>query len=107
MELNAFTILQIAVFIAVGYHANTHSTVAGSKVETSASSPNEDLFVSYCGTNCTVQDGVSSPCSPDCTCVHEGNNRNGICISIIYLGGLGNPEDDPSIDEATPRTLIF
>uniref|UniRef100_A0A0K8R5N3 Putative basic tail protein n=1 Tax=Ixodes ricinus TaxID=34613 RepID=A0A0K8R5N3_IXORI len=98
MELNAFTILQIAVFIAVGYHANTHTTVAGS---------DEDIEVSYCGMNCTVESGKSSKCSPDCVCVHEGNERDGICISITYLGDLGNPLEDPSIDLATPLAPVF
>uniref|UniRef100_A0A0K8R4J4 Putative basic tail protein n=1 Tax=Ixodes ricinus TaxID=34613 RepID=A0A0K8R4J4_IXORI len=106
MELNAFTILQIAVFIAVGYHANTHTTVAGS-VEGKHSDPKDDIDVSYCGMNCTVKNGKSSGCSPDCVCVHVGNERNGICITITYLGDLGNPLEDPNIDEATPLAPVF
>uniref|UniRef100_A0A0K8R6T1 Putative basic tail protein n=1 Tax=Ixodes ricinus TaxID=34613 RepID=A0A0K8R6T1_IXORI len=98
MELNAFTILQIAVFIAVGYHANTHTTVAGS---------DEDIEVSYCGKNCTVENGKSSPCTEECVCVHRDNELNGICISITYLGDLPNPLEDPSINEATPREPVF
>uniref|UniRef100_A0A0K8RE45 Putative basic tail protein n=1 Tax=Ixodes ricinus TaxID=34613 RepID=A0A0K8RE45_IXORI len=107
MELNAFTILQIAAFIAFGYHANTHSTVAGSKVETSNSSPNEDLFVSYCGTNCTVVNGKSDECSENCKCLHEGDDPNGICVAITYFGDWGDPNDDPNINEAAPQTPIF
>uniref|UniRef100_A0A0K8R4C7 Putative basic tail protein n=1 Tax=Ixodes ricinus TaxID=34613 RepID=A0A0K8R4C7_IXORI len=107
MELNAFTILQIAVFIAVGYHANTHSTVAGSKLRKATSDPNSDLYVSYCGTNCTVLKEVSSQCSEDCTCVHVGNEPNGICIEMIYFGHLGDPGEDPSIDDAAPRAAIL
>uniref|UniRef100_A0A090X989 Putative secreted protein n=1 Tax=Ixodes ricinus TaxID=34613 RepID=A0A090X989_IXORI len=106
MELNAFTILQIVVFIAVGYHANTHTTVTGS-VEGKPNNPNEDIEVSYCGMNCTVENGKSSECSSDCVCVHVGNERNGICITITYLGYLGNPLEDPNIDDATPRAPVF
>uniref|UniRef100_A0A0K8R4L0 Putative basic tail protein n=1 Tax=Ixodes ricinus TaxID=34613 RepID=A0A0K8R4L0_IXORI len=105
MELNAFTILQIAVFIAVGYHANTHSTVAGSK-EGKPGNFNEDIDVSYCGKNCTVQNGVSSRCSRDCICVHVGNEENGICIEITYFGHLGDPNEHPNIDDAAPRSPI-
>uniref|UniRef100_A0A147BWW9 Putative basic tail proteinbasic tail protein n=1 Tax=Ixodes ricinus TaxID=34613 RepID=A0A147BWW9_IXORI len=105
MELNAFTILQIAVFIAVGYHANTHTTVAGSG-EGKPSNP-EDIDVSYCGMNCTVRSGGSSGCKGECICVHKDDEPNGICITITYLGDLGSPFDDPSIEEATPRETVF
>ncbi|XP_040077870.1 evasin P1095-like [Ixodes scapularis] len=107
MELNAFTFLQSAVFIAIGYHANLHSTVVGSEVETSDSDSSHDIDVSYCGMNCTVENGVSSGCNEDCVCVHHGNEPNGICITITNLGDLGNPLEDPSIDNATPLTQIF
>ncbi|KAM7303707.1 evasin P1095-like [Ixodes scapularis] len=107
MELNAFTFLQIVVFIAIGYHANTHSTVVGSEEETSDSEPRDDIDVSYCGMNCTVRSGVSSGCNGDCKCVHRDDEPNGICITISYLGDLGNPLEDPDIDDAAPRTQIF
>uniref|UniRef100_A0A0K8RIX5 Putative basic tail protein n=1 Tax=Ixodes ricinus TaxID=34613 RepID=A0A0K8RIX5_IXORI len=106
MELNAFTILQIAVFIAVGYHANTHTTVTGS-VERKPNNPNEDIEVSYCRMNCTVENGVSSECNGDCICVHRDNERNGICVEITYFGDFGDPSQDPSINEAAPREPVF
>nr|A0A0K8RCE3.1 RecName: Full=Evasin P1095; Flags: Precursor [Ixodes ricinus] len=107
MELNAFTILQIAVFIAVGYHANTHSPVAGSEVQKLTSDPNDDIDVSYCGMNCTVVNGKSDECSENCKCLHEGDDPKGICVAITYFGDWGDPNDDPKINEATPQTQIF
>uniref|UniRef100_A0A090XBH5 Putative secreted protein n=1 Tax=Ixodes ricinus TaxID=34613 RepID=A0A090XBH5_IXORI len=106
MELNAFTILQIAVFIAAGYHAITHSTVAGS-VGRKPSNFSDDIYVSYCGMNCTVGSGGSSGCGGDCVCVHRDNEPIGICIEITYLGDLGDPNEDPNIDDATPRAPVF
>uniref|UniRef100_A0A0K8REA4 Putative basic tail protein n=1 Tax=Ixodes ricinus TaxID=34613 RepID=A0A0K8REA4_IXORI len=106
MELNAFTILQIAVFIAAGYHAITHSTVAGS-VGRKPSNFSDDIYVSYCGMNCTVENGKSSTCNKDCICVHRDNETNGICIEITHFGDLGDPNQHPKIDEATPRTPVF
>uniref|UniRef100_A0A6B0UJA1 Putative basic tail protein n=1 Tax=Ixodes ricinus TaxID=34613 RepID=A0A6B0UJA1_IXORI len=106
MELNAFTILQIAVFIAVGYHANTHTTVAGT-VAGKHSNPKEDIDVSYCGMNCTVSKRGSRGCNGDCICVHRDDERDGICIEITYFGDFGDPSQDPSIDEAAPREPVF
>ncbi|XP_040079549.1 evasin P1096-like [Ixodes scapularis] len=106
MELNAFTILQIAVFIAVGYHANTHTAAAGSE-EKKPSNHKEDIYVAYCGMNCTVKNGVSSACSTDCICVHRDDEPNGICITITYFGHLGDPNEDPNIDDATPLAPVF
>uniref|UniRef100_A0A0K8RC49 Putative basic tail protein n=1 Tax=Ixodes ricinus TaxID=34613 RepID=A0A0K8RC49_IXORI len=107
MELNAFTILQIAVFIAVGYHANTYSPVAGSEVPKRPSDNYDDIDVSYCRMNCTVVRGKSNGCSGDCKCLHEGNDRNGICVAITYFGGWGDPNEDPNINDATPQSPIF
>uniref|UniRef100_A0A6B0UD29 Putative basic tail protein n=1 Tax=Ixodes ricinus TaxID=34613 RepID=A0A6B0UD29_IXORI len=78
--------------------------VAGSEVQAKEGSQEDRIHVQYCNKNCTIKNEASSGCSKDCKCVFEGNNPQGICISISYLEDY--PElnyNDPELIKASPQ----
>uniref|UniRef100_A0A0K8RCS6 Putative basic tail protein n=1 Tax=Ixodes ricinus TaxID=34613 RepID=A0A0K8RCS6_IXORI len=100
MELKSILFVQIAAFMALGIHL----LVAGSEVKAKTGSQEDSIYVHYCGNNCTLQNERSTGCSKDCKCVYEGENSQGICISISSLGDYPELDlKDPKLIKATPR----
>uniref|UniRef100_A0A0K8RIX8 Putative basic tail protein n=1 Tax=Ixodes ricinus TaxID=34613 RepID=A0A0K8RIX8_IXORI len=100
MELKTMLFVQIAAFMVLGIQL----LAAGSEVQAKTGSKDDGIYVHYCGNNCTHQDKRWTGCSKDCKCVYEGDNSQGICISISYLGDYPDLNlNDPELTKAAPR----
>uniref|UniRef100_V5ICL8 Putative secreted protein n=1 Tax=Ixodes ricinus TaxID=34613 RepID=V5ICL8_IXORI len=102
MEVKIFTLLQIALFIALGIHL----VVAGPETKEDKKSDVYELFtVEYCGTNCTLlTNGRWTACTGKkgtCRCYHERGEKVGLCLYTEYtdFSEYPNPKSSEELEK--------